>query len=335
MKEVNQMKKTLKYLVPAILALVCMFALTQAAFAADEIKEGKIKISEFEKEYEFYFTPAESGKYRFAVEDYQHYGALKISDESWNTIADYDMAQNKGRRYVPLEAGKKYRIVWCWTGVVYNPHVQTEEEAKAGGTYFTMVNVDTLVGKTFTSSGKTYKVTKASYTPGADGTSTNEVFNVKITSAKTASSITKDYVINKGIQYSVTAIGANACEGNKNLTKVKLTEASIGKKAFAKCTNLKTVSLENVTKVGPYAFTGCKNLRAISMRSYKIMQKANWKDSLRGSSVSKVKLTLLHDTGSSNTMNGYTSKMKKILASVKTVTAKSNSGKTVTVVTMN
>ena len=67
----------------------------------------------------------------------------------------------------------------------------------------------------------------------------------------------------KGKKYKVTAIAANALKGNKKVTKITIGKnvTSIGKKAFYKCTALKTITIPSKVKtIGESAFSGCKKL---------------------------------------------------------------------------
>ncbi len=71
-----------------------------------------------------------------------------------------------------------------------------------------------------------------------------------------------------GNKYKVTAIEANALKGNKRVTKVKIGSnvTSIGKKAFCKCTSLKTVAIPSKVKtIGESAFSGCKKLAKVTI----------------------------------------------------------------------
>lgn len=91
-----------------------------------------------------------------------------------------------------------------------------------------------------------------------------------------ANAKTKEVVIPKkitidGISYRVTSVAANALKGNKNVTSVTIgtNVASIGKKAFYNCKNLKklTIKTTKLTKknVGKYAFKGISNKATVTV----------------------------------------------------------------------
>ena len=61
----------------------------------------------------------------------------------------------------------------------------------------------------------------------------------------------------------MASIAANALKGNKKVAKVVIGKnvTSIGKKAFYKCTALKTITIPSKVKtIGESAFSGCKKL---------------------------------------------------------------------------
>lgn len=70
--------------------------------------------------------------------------------------------------------------------------------------------------------------------------------------------------------YTVTAIGNNAFDGNEKITSVTLpgTVKEIRQYAFRGCKNLKKITLqEGVESIGYYAFAGCTNLTEVNLPS--------------------------------------------------------------------
>lgn len=68
--------------------------------------------------------------------------------------------------------------------------------------------------------------------------------------------------------YTVTAIGNNAFDGNEKITSVTLpgTVKEIRQYAFRGCKNLKKITLqEGVESIGYYAFAGCTNLTEVNL----------------------------------------------------------------------
>lgn len=72
---------------------------------------------------------------------------------------------------------------------------------------------------------------------------------------------------------NTTAIKSDKYSGNKTVTKVSFKGTkvtSVGKNAFAECSNLKTVDLskqKNLTTIGTNAFKNCKNLKTIKLNA--------------------------------------------------------------------
>ena len=108
------------------------------------------------------------------------------------------------------------------------------------------------------------------------GNDTVEVKNMTA-KGKTKSSvkIAKNIKAN-GKTYKVTAIAANALKGNKKVTSVSIGSnvEKIGKKAFANCTKLKTVTVNGnkLKTIGQRAFSGDKNLKAVNLKKVKTLK---------------------------------------------------------------
>lgn len=71
-------------------------------------------------------------------------------------------------------------------------------------------------------------------------------------------------------EYTVTAIGNSAFDGNEKITSVTLpgTVKEIRQYAFRGCKNLKKITLqEGVESIGYYAFAGCTNLTEVNLPS--------------------------------------------------------------------
>lgn len=69
-------------------------------------------------------------------------------------------------------------------------------------------------------------------------------------------------------EYTVTAIGNNAFDGNEKITSVTIpgTVKGIRQYAFRGCKNLKKITLqEGVESIGYYAFAGCTNLTEVNL----------------------------------------------------------------------
>ena len=93
--------------------------------------------------------------------------------------------------------------------------------------------------------------------------------------AKSSVKIAKTIKAN-GKTYKVTAIAANALKGNKKVTSVSIGSnvEKIGKKAFANCTKLKTVTVNGnkLKTIGQRAFSGDKNLKAVNLKKVKTLK---------------------------------------------------------------
>lgn len=71
-------------------------------------------------------------------------------------------------------------------------------------------------------------------------------------------------------EYTVTAIGNSAFDGNEKITSVTIpgTVKEIRQYAFRSCKNLKKITLqEGVESIGYYAFAGCTNLTEVNLPS--------------------------------------------------------------------
>ncbi|MBQ4057653.1 MAG: leucine-rich repeat protein [Lachnospiraceae bacterium] len=95
-----------------------------------------------------------------------------------------------------------------------------------------------------------------------------------------------DQVMIEGVSYKVTSISDNAFANNKKVTKIVIGKnvTSIGKSAFKKCTNLKTVEIKStkLDKIGANAFYGAKKLTKITLKSTKLTKKSIGKNALKG-----------------------------------------------------
>ena len=93
--------------------------------------------------------------------------------------------------------------------------------------------------------------------------------------AKSSVKIAKTIKAN-GKTYKVTAIAANALKGNKKVTSVSIGSnvEKIGKKAFANCTKLKTVTVNGnkLKTIGKNAFSGDKNLKTVNLKKVKTLK---------------------------------------------------------------
>ena len=108
------------------------------------------------------------------------------------------------------------------------------------------------------------------------GNDTVEVKNMTAKGkAKSSVKIAKTIKAN-GKTYKVTAIAANALKGNKKVTSVSIGSnvEKIGKKAFANCTKLKTVTVNGnkLKTIGKNAFSGDKNLKAVNLKKVKTLK---------------------------------------------------------------
>ena len=108
------------------------------------------------------------------------------------------------------------------------------------------------------------------------GNDTVEVKNMTAKGkAKSSVKIAKTIKAN-GKTYKVTAIAANALKGNKKVTSVSIGSnvEKIGKKAFANCTKLKTVTVNGnkLKTIGQSAFAGDKNLKTVNLKKVKTLK---------------------------------------------------------------
>ena len=108
------------------------------------------------------------------------------------------------------------------------------------------------------------------------GNDTVEVKNMTAKGkAKSSVKIAKTIKAN-GKTYKVTAIAANALKGNKKVTSVSIGSnvEKIGKKAFANCTKLKTVTVSGnkLKTIGQSAFAGDKNLKTVNLKKVKTLK---------------------------------------------------------------
>lgn len=134
-------------------------------------------------------------------------------------------------------------------------------------TFFDAYTADTPVkGDAFNDGVLQYKVT--SYAQGS-GTVTVTGCEYYATSAVIPATVKKD-----GATYKVTAIANDAMNGRSQLKTVVVggNVQSIGKRAFAGCTALKTVKLSTskLTTIGKKAFYGDKSLKKITITSTKL-----------------------------------------------------------------
>ncbi len=101
---------------------------------------------------------------------------------------------------------------------------------------------------------------------------TAAVAGVKNAGLKTIK-IEKTAVIGKE-SYQVVSIDASAFAKNKTITKVTVSAdiESIGKKAFMKCVNLKTVTIasKKLKKIDSKAFYNCKKLKKVTLKTKKL-----------------------------------------------------------------
>lgn len=108
------------------------------------------------------------------------------------------------------------------------------------------------------------------------GNDTVEVKNMTAKGkAKSSVKIAKTIKAN-GKTYKVTAIAANALKGNKKVTSVNIGSnvEKIGKKAFANCTKLKTVTVNGnkLKTIGQSAFLGDKKLKTVNLKKVKTLK---------------------------------------------------------------
>ena len=93
---------------------------------------------------------------------------------------------------------------------------------------------------------------------------------------------------------NVTSLGAEVCSGCTSLTKVSGGGAltAIGSKAFVNCKNLSSfvITSSKLKKIGTYSFWGDSLLKLVNVYKTTKLTKAGVKKSLKGSSVTKVKV---------------------------------------------
>ena len=142
---------------------------------------------------------------------------------------------------------------------------------------------------------------------------------------------------------AVKEIAKSTFENCASLKSVTTSATTVGYKALAGCTALKSVDLSKATELGKYAMKGDSKLKTVSTGtklkaigykalagtkvktltvSSKKLTPASVKGSLKGSAVKKVEVAV---SGSKKTVNKYVAKYKRAFK-------KSNSGKSVTVV---
>lgn len=108
------------------------------------------------------------------------------------------------------------------------------------------------------------------------GNDTVEVKNMTAKGkAKSSVKIAKTIKAN-GKTYKVTVIAANALKGNKKVTSVSIGSnvEKIGKKAFANCKKLKTVTVNGnkLKTIGQSAFSGDKKLKTVNLKKVKTLK---------------------------------------------------------------
>lgn len=147
-------------------------------------------------------------------------------------------------------------------GEEINPNVEVKDTAKTEVEDDKKPEVKKLkTGDKFTSGKETYKVTSAK-------NKTVAVVSTKATSKTLAIAST---VKKNNVTYKVTSVADNAFKNNKKITAVKGGKyvTAIGKNAFYKAGNLKTVSLDSksIKTIGKSTFEGDKNLKTITLKT--------------------------------------------------------------------
>ncbi|MDE6025138.1 MAG: leucine-rich repeat protein [Lachnospiraceae bacterium] len=124
------------------------------------------------------------------------------------------------------------------------------------GTVKATYKITVSKGKTYTVSGKKYKVTNAA----TNGTGTVSLVGTTTSKSKLTSLTVGNTVKIGGKKFNITSIGANAFKGFKKLTKVTVGSNinSIGSNAFYGCSKLKTVTIKSkrLKTVGKKALYG-------------------------------------------------------------------------------
>ncbi|MCM1272553.1 MAG: leucine-rich repeat protein [Clostridium sp.] len=137
------------------------------------------------------------------------------------------------------------------------------------GTVSAAYKITISKGKTYTVSGKKYKVTNAA----TNGKGTVTLVGVTASKSKLTSLTVGSTVKIGGKTFQITSIGAGACKGYKKLTKVTLGTniKSIGSNAFYGCSKLKTITIKskNLKTVGKKAIYGIYKKAAIKVPSSK------------------------------------------------------------------
>lgn len=124
-------------------------------------------------------------------------------------------------------------------------------------------------GKIYTVDGMKYKITNAS----TNGRGTVSLIGTTKKKASLSSLTVKKTVRIKGACFRITAIGKAAFAKCKNLKTVKISNyvQTIGTASFSKCTSLKSLTIgSGVVKISPRAFDGCRKLKKITVKSKKV-----------------------------------------------------------------
>lgn len=168
---------------------------------------------------------------------------------------------------------------------------------KRSGNMFSVVNVSLKSGKkdssgikkgtVFTKNGVKYKVTEK-----ASSGKSGRVSCVGYTGTLKGIVNIPGHVKKSGENFEVTEIGTEAFKNNMRISKVTVPKEvrQIGKSAFAECKKLNSFTAgASITKIGAYAFKGDGKLKTVTVRTGKLTE-SGVKDSLKGSSVKKIKL---------------------------------------------
>lgn len=134
-------------------------------------------------------------------------------------------------------------------------------------------------GSVYTIGNLKYKVTNASM----DGSGTVSLIGTAKKKASLSSLTVKNTVRIQNARFRVTAIGKSAFTKCKNLKSVKISNSvqTIGAACFSKCTSLKKLTIgKGVVKISSRAFDGCRNLKNIIVKPKKIAKIA--KNAFRG-----------------------------------------------------
>lgn len=142
------------------------------------------------------------------------------------------------------------------------------------------------------SKGNTFKVKTSVGTFAYKVTATKQVSLTKAASTK-AKPLTINSVKYGSITYKVTSIAKNACKSSK-FKKVTLgaNVRTVGDKAFVGAKKLASFIVgKNVSKFGKQLFKNCSKLKIIIVKSKKLTTKKSVSNCLKGSKISKVKLS--------------------------------------------